>query len=125
MTRGRVVAALLLSVAFGVGALAGMAAEEAFGIDWFDFLEEQRRGDDRLLAGLDLTPAQRERAEELLERQEDRLEDYWESRLPEIRRLLDESYAELRATLTPEQQAALDARVRELDGRVPTELRED
>ncbi len=126
MRRGRVVAALMLLLAFTVGALSGMAAEEAFGIDWFDFLEEQRGTDnDRLLAGLDLTPEQRARAEEVLERQEDRLEDYWEARLPEIRRLLDESYAEIRTTLTAEQQAIFDRRVRKLDGRVPAELRED
>jgi Spy/CpxP family protein refolding chaperone len=124
--RGRVVAALMLLLAFTVGALSGMAAEEAFGIDWFDFLEEQRGTDnDRLLTGLGLTPEQRARAEEVLERQEDRLEEYWEARLPEIRQLLDESYAEIRTTLTAEQQAIFDRRVRKLDGRVPAELRED
>jgi hypothetical protein len=116
----------MLLLAFTIGALSGMAAEEALGIDWFDFLEEQRGTDnDRLLAGLGLTSAQLERAEAVLERQEDRLEDYWEARLPEIRRLLDESYAEIRATLTPEQQALFDRRVRKLDGRVPAELRDD
>ncbi len=116
----------MLLLAFTVGALSGMAAEEAFGIDWFDFLEEQRGTDnDRLLAGLGLTPEQRARAEEVLERQEDRLEEYWEARLPEIRQLLDESYAEIRTTLTAEQQAIFDRRVRKLDGRVPAELRED
>lgn len=124
-TRGRLVAIVMLLVSFGVGALAGMAAEEAFGIDWFEFLDEDRdRGDGRLLEGLGLSRDQRKRAEGILERQEDRLEDYWEARLPEIRLILDQSYAEIRALLTPEQQARFDRRVRDLDGRIPEEIRD-
>lgn len=121
--RGRLVASLLLLVSFGVGALSGMAAEEAFGIDWFEFLEDSgdRQGD-RLLTGLDLTSEQRARAEEVLDRQEDHLEDYWEARLPEIRRILDESYAEIRGMLPPAQHGAFDDRVRALDGRIPAEV---
>lgn len=124
--RGRLVAALLLVLAFTVGALSGMAAEEALGIDWFEFLDESRDGgdDDRLLAGLGLTAAQRAQAEEILDRQEDALEDYWEARLPEIRRMMERSYADIRATLTPEQQARFDERVETLDGRIPAEARD-
>jgi Spy/CpxP family protein refolding chaperone len=128
MRRGPLVAAGMLLLTFTVGALAGMAAEEAFGLDWFDFFEEARRRDaegDRLLAGLSLTVVQQARAEEILERQEDRLEDYWEARLPEIGGLTEQSQREIRALLTPTQQAVFDHRVRELDGRVPAELRED
>ena len=40
--RGQLAAALLLLLTFSVGALSGMAAEEAFGLDWFDFLDEDR-----------------------------------------------------------------------------------
>lgn len=123
---GRVVAALLLLVTFAVGALAGMAAEEAFGLDWFDFFEANHdRQPDRLLAGLHLSSEQRGRIEEILERQEDELEDYWEARLPEIRGVLERSYAEIRAILTPAQRAEFDARVGDLDGRIPAELRDD
>ena len=122
--RGRLVATLMLVLMFAVGALAGMAAEEAFGIDWFEFLDEDRHeGSGRLLAGLDLSDDQRHRAEAILERQEDRLEEYWEGRLPEIRAILDESYAEIRADLTPEQQVIFDRQVRKLAGRVPEEIR--
>lgn len=123
---GRLIAALMLLLTFTVGALSGMAAEEAFGLDWFDFFEEDRAGRaDGLLSGLNLSPEQRARTEDVLERQEDQLEDYWEGRLPEIRRLLEQSYAEIRATLTPTQQDAFDDRVRNLDGRIPAELRND
>lgn len=123
--RAKVVAGLLLALTFMVGGLTGMALEEALGIDWFEFLDEDSdEAEDRLLAGLDLSPEQRAQAEEILERQENRLENYWESRLPEIQAILRQSYAELRAILTPEQQAAFDRRVRELGGRVPEEIRD-
>jgi len=123
--RARLVAGLMLALTFTVGGLTGMALEEALGIDWFEFLDEDYdEAEDRLLAGLDLTREQRARAEDILEREEDRLEDYWESRLPEIQGMLRETYSEIRATLTPEQQALFDRRVRELDGRVPEEIRD-
>ena len=121
----KLTAALLLAVVFVVGGFTGMAMEEALGIDWFEFLDDE--DDDSansLLGGLDLTAAQRERADGILEREEDRLEDYWETRLPEIQSILDSTYAEIRATLDPEQQAAFDQRVRELRGRVPEEIRD-
>lgn len=125
MQRTRVVAGLLLLLTFSVGGLAGMAVEEALGLDWFDFLDEDYGGGaNRLLAGLDLSHDQRARAEAVLDREEDQLEEYWESRIPEIQGMLAHSYAEIRAMLTPAQQAAFDRRVRELGGRVPGEVRD-
>lgn len=119
------VAALLLALTFAVGALAGMALEEALGIDWFEFLDEDENdAGNGLLAGLNLTDAQRARAEQILEREEDRLEDYWEGRLPEIQELLRQTYAEIRAILDADQHLLFDQRVRELDGRVPEEIRD-
>jgi Spy/CpxP family protein refolding chaperone len=124
--RGKIVAVLILLLTFAAGGLTGMAAEEAFGLDWFDFFEKSRGGGgDHLLGGLNLSAQQRDRAEAILDRQKDRLEDYWEGRLPEIRKLLDSSYAEIRAILTPDQQAGFDDRIRRLDGNVPAELRDD
>lgn len=121
--RTRLTATLLLALAFLVGNLTGMALEEAMGIDWFEFLDEDYdEGEDQLLAGLDLTRDQRQRAEVILERQEDLLEDYWTSRLPEIDSILGQSYGEIRALLTPEQQSLFDERMRALDGRLPAEL---
>lgn len=126
MRRGpKIVAASLLALSFLVGGLVGMALEEALGIDWFEFLDEDYDEEgDRLLAGLDLTRDQRARAEVILERQEDRLEGYWESRLPEIQRIMDEGYAEIRGILTPDQQGEFDQRVRALEGRMPEEIRD-
>lgn len=123
--RAKVVASLLLSLVFGVGALTGMALEEALGIDWFDFLDDDwDEAEGRLLDGLDLTREQRSQAEEILERKEDRLEDYWNGRLPEIQAILRESHGQIREILTPQQQIVFDRRVDALGGRVPEEIRE-
>jgi Spy/CpxP family protein refolding chaperone len=123
MRRARAVAVLLLGLVFGVGALAGMAVEEAAGLDWFDFLDEDARPSEaRLFSGMRLTDEQERRIADVLERREERLEAYWESRLPEIGALMNASYAEVREVLTPEQRPAFDARVRELRGRVPLDV---
>lgn len=121
----RVVAASLLGLSFLIGGLVGMALEEALGIDWFEFLDEDYDEEgDSLLVDLDLTRDQRARAEVILERQEDRLEQYWESRLPEIQRIMDDGYAEIRGILNQDQQAVFDQRVRALEGRMPEEIRD-
>ncbi len=117
--RARAIGALLLAASFAVGGLAGMAAEEALGLDWFDFLDEDAApAEDRLFTGVPLTDAQQRQIRDIRERREDRLEGYWESRLPDIQRIMDDSYGEMRQVLTPEQQPAFDRRVREMRGRV-------
>ncbi|MBR9989411.1 MAG: hypothetical protein KFH98_06615 [Gemmatimonadetes bacterium] len=123
--RPRLIAILLLALTFIIGGLTGMALEEALGIDWFEFLDEDSDDvDARLLTGLNLTADQRERVDDILEREEDRLERYWESRLPEIQVMLRESYAEIRSILGPEQQEVFDRRVERMEGRIPEEIRD-
>lgn len=122
--KGVLWATLMLLLAFTVGALGGMAMEEAFGIDWFEFLDDEHDESDRLLTGLGLTADQERKAERVLERQEDQLEEYWDSRLPEIRRILDDGYGEIRTILTPEQLPRFEQRLRDLDGRIPREIRD-
>jgi Spy/CpxP family protein refolding chaperone len=117
MRRARVVAGLLLALTFATGGLAGMAVEEALGLDWFDFLDEDTRRDDRLLRGIRLSGEQREEVERILDRQEDRLEEYWAARLPEMQAIADASYDEVRGVLTPEQRAVFDRRVEEQGAR--------
>lgn len=124
MKRAGRVAGLLLLATFAVGGLAGMAIEEAAGLDWFDSLDQDESEDVRLLEGLALTQDQREAIERILDRQEDALEDYWKARMPEIQGILAGSYGEIRELLTPEQQARFDTRVRGLGGRVPVEFRD-
>jgi Spy/CpxP family protein refolding chaperone len=124
--RAKGVAVLLLSLSFVIGGLSGMALEEAAGLDWFEFLDEESddAGETELMTGMKLTPAQREKVDDILDRQEDQLEDYWEARMPEIRTVLAGTYGEIRALLDPAQQAQFDARVRELNGRIPIEFRD-
>lgn len=122
MNRARAVGILLLGAAFAVGALGGMAVEEALGLDWFDFLDEDAApSEDRLFAGMSLSGDQKAAIERIRDRREDRLEAYWESRVPEIQRIVDQSYAEMRAVLPPERQAEFDLRVRELRARAPAD----
>ena len=123
--RASLVAGALLLLTFSVGGLTGMVLEEALGLDWFDFLDEDREeSSERLLDGLELTAQQESQAKRLLDRQEDSLEAYWEQRLPEINRMVAQSYAEIRLLLTPTQQSAFDKRLRSLGGRLPEELRD-
>jgi hypothetical protein len=120
MSRARAVGMLLLATTFTVGALGGMALEEAMGLDWFDFLDEDATpSEDRLFAGIALTAEQRARIDGIRERREDRLEAYWDSRLPDIQRVVDHSYDEMRAVLAPDERAEFDRRVRELRARAP------
>lgn len=115
--RARTIGALLLAASFAVGGLAGMAAEEALGLDWFDFLDEDAvPADQRLFAGMALTDAQRERIADIRRRREARLEAYWNERLPDIQRITDDSYAQMRQVLTPAQQPAFDRRVSGMRG---------
>ena len=117
--RARIVGALLLAATFVVGGMAGMVAEEALGLDWFDFLDEDAAlSDERLFAGMQLSGEQRRRIGEIRERREDGLEAFWESRLPDIQRIMGDSYGEMRAVLTPEQQPEFDRRVRAMRGRI-------
>ena len=126
MTRAKWTATLMLSLTFAVGALSGMALEEAAGLDWFDFLDDDESSvsDLRLMAGLDLSSEQRATVDRILERQEDELEDYWERQLPDVKGILEKSYAEIRVLLTPGQQTVFDKRVRELDGKIPEEFQD-
>lgn len=122
MNRARTVGILLLAATFSVGALGGMAVEEAMGLDWFDFLDEDATpSEDRLFDGMALSADQRARIEQIRDRREDRLEAYWASRLPDIQRIVDQSYGEMRAVLAADRQAEFDRRVRELRARAPVE----
>ncbi|HEU0053700.1 MAG TPA: hypothetical protein VFQ39_11000 [Longimicrobium sp.] len=118
----RLVGALLLAATFVVGGLVGMAAEEALGLDWFDFLDEDAGpSEERLFAGMALTAAQEREIDRIQERREETLEDYWEGRLPDLQRIMDGAYGEMRQVLTPEQRPAFDRRVEGLRDRISAE----
>ena len=113
-------AILLLLAVFLAGVAAGWVLEEVVDeLDW----PKQRSGssagaprggtfdddeEEEFLEGLGLTRAQRDAVDRLLDDAEDRLENYWKTKLPEIQGLLDSTRAGIRSLLTPEQRAAYD-----------------
>jgi len=115
MRRASAVAAVLLGLSFLTGGLAGMALEEGLGLDWFDFLDEDVRRDQRLIGDLGLSDAQRAEVTRILDRQEDELEAYWTARIPEMRAIVARSHDEIRTVLTAQQRTVFDRRVRELN----------
>ena len=126
--RRRAVIALLLVFATG---LAGGALLEDI-VDEIDrplFAADDHDDDDfseeRLLRNLDLTGEQRSRVERAFAAREDRLEAYWEGRLPELESMIDSSREDIRAILTPDQRAVYDSQLRRLRLQPRHELEED
>lgn len=127
MTRARRTAVLVLLAVFLVGGAAGWVLEEVVeDLDWPSFpTDGDRRGnqdpDDPLdddaeeafLEGLGLSREQLEAVDRLLDRREDRLEAYWQGRLPEIEALVDSTRQEIRNLLTPDQRTVYDRWVRD------------
>lgn len=115
-------AVLLLLAVFLAGGGAGWLLEDVGDeIRWpgshtdgsrIDQLDDDEPLDDDaeedFLETLGLSRAQLDSVDHLLDRREDRLEDYWKSRLPDLQSLVDSSRREIRALLTPEQRAAYD-----------------
>ncbi len=123
-------AVLLLLAVFLAGGAAGSLLEDVVDeVHWPGGHGKGRtldRPDDRepldddaeedFLESLSLGQAQLDSVDHLLERREDRLEDYWNSRLPDLKALVDSSRQEIRALLTSEQQAAYDRWLGEQSG---------
>jgi Spy/CpxP family protein refolding chaperone len=112
-----IIAGALLAMTFAVGGLAGMAFEEAFGIDWFEFLDVDPEPGRAILADLRLNDAQKATIEDIFERQEDELEAYWEGRLPELRTIVYKTDAEIRAVLNDNQRVLFDQRIKAREGK--------
>jgi hypothetical protein len=117
-------AVLVLLAVFLVGGATGWVAEELTeGIRWPGRHEHPRdtRSDrpdpdepfddddeEDMLETLGLSRAQDDSVDRLLDVREDRLEDYWKSRLPDLQAIVDSSRREIRAVLTLEQRTAYD-----------------
>jgi hypothetical protein len=115
-------AVLVLLAVFLAGGAAGWVAEEvADEVHWparhgegagSDRPDEDEPFDDDaeedFLEALRLSRAQLDSVDHLLDRREDRLEDYWKSRLPDLQAIVDSSRREIRAVLSPEHQIAYD-----------------
>ena len=127
-------ALLALLLVFGTGLVGGALLEDI--VDEMDrpLFAVDDRDDDRddneiteeaVLARLDLTSEQRARVERVFESREDRLEEYWEARLPELQSVIDSSREEVRAILSPAQRAAYDSQLNRLRLHARPELEED
>ena len=90
-----------------------------------DHDDEDDFSEERLLRSLDLTGEQRSRVERAFAAREDRMETYWEGRLPELESMIDSSREDIRAILTPEQRAVYDSQLRRLRLQPRHELEED
>jgi hypothetical protein len=112
-------AILALTAVFAVGLAGGVVLEEVVDdVPWpFGARHEDRdRPDDPLdddaeeafFDSLGLPAERRAAIERALDAREDRLEQYWEGKVPELRALVDSSRAEIRVLLSPDQQAAYD-----------------
>ena len=127
----RLKAWLTLLLVFAAGLGAGLLIEDIvdeldrplFGAaghdDDDDFSEED------LLEGLNLSREQRAAVERAFESREDRLESYWEARLPELETVIDSSREEIRSLLTPEQRALYDRHLTRLRLHPQRQLGED
>ena len=119
---GHTIIGILLLAVFLAGGAGGWLLEDVVDdIDWpggrIEGSTPGRPDDDEpldddaeedFLETLGLSRAQLDSVDDLLDRREDRLEDYWKSRLPDLQALVDSSRQEIRMVLTPEQRAAYD-----------------
>ena len=122
-------AAVALVMVFAAGAAGGALLEDVVeDVDWPDFAgrdhdDDLHDSEETVLANLDLTPEQRASIERLLEQREDRLESYWDARLPELEQLVDSSREEIRGFLSPQQRTIYDTHLTRL--KIQPRLRED
>lgn len=128
MPRARRTAVLVLAAVFLVGLAGGAVLEEV--VDevrwpWSErAADRQPKSDDpwdddaeeAFLERLGLRPEQLRAIDRALDAREDRLERYWDGKLPELRGIIDSSRAEIRLLLSPEQQAAYDRWIANLSG---------
>jgi Spy/CpxP family protein refolding chaperone len=104
--RARLLGMAMLAGMFVAGALAGAATMQVLGADEAPALRARgSAGPHDLLQRLDLTPEQRVQIDAVLERRRAEMEEFWDEHRPALRGIADAARAELRAVLTPEQQA--------------------
>lgn len=114
--RARLLGALLLAVVFVGGAFGGAAIDRLVvgGASEKSARAERNCDGDRdghrgsLIDQIDLTPEQRERVDQVLERRRVQLDSFWVAARPQLRAIVDGTRDEIRAIMTPEQRAEYD-----------------
>ncbi|HEX6938895.1 MAG TPA: hypothetical protein VF158_05745 [Longimicrobiales bacterium] len=117
--RARLLGALLLAVVFVGGAFSGAVVDRMLASDPSPAAEPSGRdrgdgGDDcgrrrrSTLDRIDLTPEQRARIDQVLERRRVQMDSFWVEARPQLRAIIDGAREEIRAVMTPEQRAEYD-----------------
>ena len=105
--RAQTVGLLMLVIIFAVGAMTGAATMRVARDDRSDPREavESRERRPSLWETLDLTPEQRARVDDIMERRRGEVQAFWTEHGPQLRAVMDSARADVREVLTPEQQA--------------------
>lgn len=105
--RAQTVGLLMLVIIFAVGAMTGAATMRVASDDRAEPREavESRERRPSLWETLDLTPEQRARVDDIMERRRGEVQAFWTEHGPQLRAVMDSARADVREVLTPEQQA--------------------
>lgn len=109
----------LLAVAFVVGALAGAAIDRAVVDDGPPERSRQERHDDDddhrrrsyVIDRVEMSDAQREDIDSILERRADRMRAVWREVEPRLDAITDSARSEIMEVLSPEQRAEYEAKL--------------
>jgi Spy/CpxP family protein refolding chaperone len=104
--RAQTVGLLMLVIIFAVGAMTGAATMRVASGDRAQPREavESRERRPSLWETLDLTPEQRARVDDIMERRRGEVQAFWNEHGPQLRAVMDSARADVREVLTPEQQ---------------------
>lgn len=105
--RAQAMGLLMLVIIFAVGAMTGaatMRVTRGDGAEARDAAESRERRPS-LWETLDLTPEQRARVDDIMERRRGEVQAFWNEHGPQLRAVMDSARADVREVLTPEQQA--------------------
>jgi Spy/CpxP family protein refolding chaperone len=105
--RAQTVGLLMLVIIFAVGAMTGAATMRVTSGDSAEPREAvgSRERRPSLWETLDLTPEQRARVDDIMERRRGEVQAFWNEHGPQLRAVMDSARADVREVLTPEQQA--------------------
>lgn len=103
--RARLMGLVVLVVMFAIGALTGAATMRVATGEESDPQERSESRRPGLFETLQLTDEQQTQVDEIMERRRAQVDAFWKENGPELRAIMDSARAEIRAVLTPEQQA--------------------
>jgi Spy/CpxP family protein refolding chaperone len=105
--RAQAMGLLMLVIIFAVGAMTGAATMRVTSGDSAEPREAvgSRERRPSLWETLDLTPEQRARVDDIMERRRGEVQAFWNEHGPQLRAVMDSARADVREVLTPEQQA--------------------